>query len=438
MTGKEKKTGLVFFPAFDWAISPTHPEREERLLYTQDQVFEEGLLDLGNIIEYKPGLATKEDVERIHVCVPDVDHVTTESHMISAGGAITAAEKVLEGEVDSAFALVRPPGHHAMRVVHGARGFCNINIEAVMIEHIRRKYGRRRIAIVDTDCHHGDGTQDIFWHDPDTLFISIHQDGRTLYPGSGFPEEFGGPNAVGMTVNIPLPPQTSEEGFLYVLDHLILPILDDFKPDLVINSAGQDNHYTDPITDMQFTAQGYARLNDRLSPDIAVLEGGYSVETALPYINVGIILAMAGLDYSQVREPDYDPERIRQSADTTRYIERLSEGILGLWKRREEQKRKIRRDSEFIRRRRSVYYDTDHISEEQTEEVRVCDDCGGLVTIDSTANHATRIFAVVVPGGSCPACRRKGEEIYGSRSRGDGPYQHIYFQDRDRDLYLVK
>jgi acetoin utilization deacetylase AcuC-like enzyme len=438
MTAGRKKTGLVFFPAFDWAISPTHPEREERLLYTQDQVFEEGLLDLANIVEFKPGIASREDVERVHICVPDVETVTTESHMISAGGAITAADKVMSGEVDNAFALVRPPGHHAMRIVHGARGFCNINIEAVMIEHIRRKYGHRRIAIVDTDCHHGDGTQDIFWHDPDTLFISIHQDGRTLYPGSGFPEEFGGPNALGTTVNIPLPPQTSEEGFLYVLDRLILPVLDDFKPDLVINSAGQDNHYTDPITDMRFTAQGYARLNDRLSPDIAVLEGGYSVETALPYINVGIILAMAGLDYSHVREPDYDPEKIRQSADTTRYIERLSEGILGLWKRREEQKRKIRRDGEFIRRHRSVYYDTDHISEEQTEEVRVCDDCGGLVTIDSTANYTTRIFAVVIPGRSCPACRRKGEEIYGARSRKDGPYEHIYLQDRDRDLYLVK
>ena len=261
-----KKTGLIFFPAFDWAISPTHPEREERLLYTQDQVFEEGLLDFENIVEYKPGLATIEDINRIHICVPDAKSVITESHLISAGGAITAAEKVLTGEVDNAFALVRPPGHHAMRVVHGARGFCNINIEAVMIEHFRRKYGHKRVAVVDTDCHHGDGTQDIYWHDPDTLYISIHQDGRTLYPGSGFPDEFGGPNALGTTINIPLPPETSDEGFLYVLEELILPIIGEFKPDLVINSAGQDNHYTDPITNMRFSAQGYARLNERLEP----------------------------------------------------------------------------------------------------------------------------------------------------------------------------
>jgi len=210
MSQNKKKTGLIFFPAFDWAISPTHPEREERLLYTQDQVFEEGLLDLDNIVEFKPGLATIQDINRIHICVPDAPSVITESHLISAGGAITAAEKVMQKEVDNAFALVRPPGHHAMRVVHGARGFCNINIEAIMVEYIRHKYGPKKIAIVDTDCHHGDGSQDIFWHDPNTLYISVHQDGRTLYPGSGFPEEFGGPNALGYTINIPLPPTTSD------------------------------------------------------------------------------------------------------------------------------------------------------------------------------------------------------------------------------------
>ena len=103
-----------------------------------------------------------------------------------------------------------------MRVTHGNRGFCNINNEAVMVEYIRDYYPRPdgrplRIAIVDTDVHHGDGSQDIFWNDPHTLFISLHQDGRTLYPGSGFPQECGGPGALGRTINIPLPPETSDE-----------------------------------------------------------------------------------------------------------------------------------------------------------------------------------------------------------------------------------
>ena len=436
MTKKQKKTGLVFFPAFDWAISPTHPEREERLLYTQDQVIEEGLLDADNIVEFKPGLATTEDINRIHICVPDAMHVVTESHLISAGGAITAADKVLKREVDNAFALVRPPGHHAMRVVHGARGFCNVNIEAIMIEYIRKVYGPKRVAIVDTDCHHGDGTQDIYWHDPNTLFISIHQDGRTLYPGSGFHDEFGGPNALGMTVNIPLPPQTSDRGFLYVLDQVILPILNEFKPDLIINSAGQDNHYTDPITNMRFSAQGYATLNDRLSPDIAVLEGGYSIEKALPYVNVGIILAMAGMDYSHVKEPDYDPLSLRESDEILRKIEKDAGEIFRMWKKRDTLKAKLVGDAQYIRRRKSIFYDTDGISEQQEETVRVCEDCGGLVTIDSMADTGVRIFAVIVPGQNCPACRQAGEEVF--EKTGKGKYQQVFFQNRDRDFFITK
>ncbi len=436
MMKKGRKTGLIFFPAFDWAISPTHPEREERLLYTQDQVIEEGLLDFDNIIEFKPGMATTRDINRVHICVPDANSVITESHLISAGGAIAAADKVLQKEVDNAFALVRPPGHHAMRVVHGARGFCNVNIEAIMIEYIRNNYGPKRVAIVDTDCHHGDGSQDIYWHDPNTLYISIHQDGRTLYPGSGFPEEFGGPNALGATINIPLPPRTSEEGFLYVLDNLILPILDEFRPDLIINSAGQDNHYTDPITDMRFTAQGYATFNERLSPDIAVLEGGYSIESALPYVNVGIILAMAGMDYSHVREPDYDPASLKQSAEMNRYIKNKVFEIQNLREKRDAAKEKLRRDSNYVKRNKDIYYDTDTISEQQEETVRICDDCGGLVTIDSTASTGNRIFAVIIPGQSCPTCRSKGENIFASTDKTD--FNYIYFQDRDKNTFLVK
>ncbi|MGA2027990.1 MAG: histone deacetylase, partial [Syntrophobacteraceae bacterium] len=225
MLSATTRTGLVFFPAFDWAISPTHPEREERLLYTQDQICEEGILDIEGIVEFKPDIAKIEDIQRVHFCVPDERSVITDSHLISAGGAKKIGVEVLEKNIARGFALVRPPGHHAMRVVHGARGFCNINIEAMMIEYLRQTYGVDRVAIVDTDCHHGDGTQDIYWHDPDTLFISVHQDGRTLYPGSGFVPDFGGPNAAGTTINLPLPPQSSEEGFLYVLENAILPML---------------------------------------------------------------------------------------------------------------------------------------------------------------------------------------------------------------------
>ncbi|MFP3911486.1 MAG: histone deacetylase [Desulfobacteraceae bacterium] len=427
-----RKTGLIFFPAFDWAISPNHPEREERLLYTQDQVLEEGLLDIGGIVEYRVRPAGFEDIRRVHFCVPDEAAVTTQSHLISAGGCLMAADAVQKGEVESAFALVRPPGHHAMRVVHGNRGFCNINIEAVMIEYLRETYGIRKVAIVDTDCHHGDGTQDIYWHDPNTLFISIHQDGRTLYPGSGFPEEDGGPNARGTTVNIPLPPGTGEEGFLYVLDELVMPLLEAFDPEMVINSAGQDNHFNDPITNMNFSAQGYARLNARLKPDIAVLEGGYAVENALPYVNVGIIMAMAGLDISTVKEPNYDRDYQRQPPEITNYIEQLAGGLKRRFLR-EAAPRTSDREGDVVERSRDIYYDTDGIHERQHEKIRVCSECAGALSIASTSNRGQHILAVHIPTGACKACRDTGHRWYEQGEKG--PFSHVYLQDRVHRVY---
>ena len=332
-----RRLGVVFFPAFDWAISATHPEREERLLYTRDQLQEEGLFDIPGITEYRPSFASHAQLARAHFCLPSVGAVSTDSHLASAGGAIAAARLVLEKKEDKAFALVRPPGHHAMRVVHGNRGFCNINNEAVMVEYIRDHYphpdGRPlRIAIVDTDVHHGDGTQDVFWNDPHTLFISLHQDGRTLYPGTGFPQECGGPAALGRTINIPLPPETSDEGYLYAVEHAVLPILAEFKPDLVINSAGQDNHFTDPLANMRLSAQGYAALNKALNPDIAVLEGGYAIRGALPYVNMGICLALAGLSAEDIREPGWTPSSTRQRPEVGQYIAKLCDQIVELYR----------------------------------------------------------------------------------------------------------
>jgi len=436
MLKAEHKTGLVFFPAFDWAISPTHPEREERLLYTQDQVFEEGLLDIPGIEEYKPDPVSIRDIQRVHFCVPDVARVTTESHFISAGGAITIGTAVLEKEVACGFALVRPPGHHAMRLVHGSRGFCNVNIEATMIEHLRQVYPLQRVAIVDTDCHHGDGTQDIYWHDPNTLFISIHQDGRTLYPGSGFPNEMGGPNAIGTTINIPLPPNTSEDGFLYTMEQVVRPILDEFNPDLVVNSAGQDNHYSDPITNMNFSAQGYAKLTRLLKPDIAVLEGGYSIEGALPYVNTGIILAMAGMDTSQVREPDYDTNSIRQSPEVSRYIEQLGDKVLELWSTRKEMQNRIQAEKTFHERSRRIFYDTDGIQETQQETVRACECSGGVLRIDSTASTGRHVLAVHIPQYACDACKQTGYDWF--ESGKSGALDARYLQDRTNDSYTVE
>ena len=436
MLQAKNRVGLVFFPAFDWAISPTHPEREERLLYTQDQILEEGLFDIDGVVEFKPEPVVLADIQRVHFCVPDAWSVTTDSHFVSAGGAKTIGMAVMEEKIDKGFALVRPPGHHAMRIVHGARGFCNINIEAVMIEFLRRKYGVQRVAIVDTDCHHGDGTQDIYWHDPDTLFISLHQDGRTLYPGSGFPIELGGPNAVGATLNLPLPPHTAEEGFLHVIRNVVRPILDDFQPQLVVNSAGQDNHYTDPITHMNFSAQGYAELTSILNADIAVLEGGYSIEGALPYVNLGIILAMAGIDYGKVREPDYERRQIRQTQEVTDAVHQVGDLVLSCWQARKQLRDEILAKKDCHRRARRIYYDTDGFSESQQEEVTVCDACGGALRIDSVSDRGPHILAVHIPRTACPRCRQAGLQWY--EQTPAKRFDRVFLQDRVEDKFSVK
>jgi acetoin utilization deacetylase AcuC-like enzyme len=431
MLKAKNRLGIIFFPAYDWAISPTHPEREERLLYTQDQLREEGIFDIEGITEQKPDVALPDDVSRVHFCIPNVSAVTTESHLISAGGAIKAARLVMEGTVDKAFALVRPPGHHAMKVVHGNRGFCNINIEAIMIEHIREHYGQKRIAIVDTDCHHGDGTQDIYWHDPNTLFISLHQDGRTLYPGSGFLEENGGPNARNKTINIPLPPETCDEGFIHIIDNVVLPMLEDFKPDLIINSAGQDNHYSDPITNMKFTARGYALLNQKLNPHIAVLEGGYSIQGALPYVNCGIALAMAGLDFGALREPDYDAARLRQAAQVTEYIKKFGQKALEKYFALPPHQHE---PGTFVTREKNIFYDTDMIREHQVESVMACDDCAGTVVIETTSSINALSLGVEIPIEACNHCADEGMRIL-DQARQNGKYQHVKLINRRDKVY---
>ncbi|MDR3073783.1 MAG: histone deacetylase [Deltaproteobacteria bacterium] len=424
------KLGVVFFPAFDWGISPSHPEREERLLYTFDQLTEEGLFDIPGVRLYSPEQASFEDIERVHFCLPDAAAVCPPPHRIAAGGAIKAASLVMEKKAEKAFALTRPPGHHAMRVVSSGRGFCQINVEAVMVEYTRRQYGNLRVAIVDTDCHHGDGTQDIYWHDPNTLFISIHQDGRTLYPGSGFGHELGGPNARGRTLNAPLPPGSGDEAFLYLIDNLVLPALADFKPDLIINSAGQDNHYTDPITAMSLSAQGYAELSRRLSPHVAVLEGGYSIQGALPYVNLGIALALAGKDYSQVREPDYASRR-RDEGTGLEEAKRLCGPLLDAYFSRPAAKRGLERDglhtTEF-----EVYYDTTGVRERRRDTVALCDACAGALFIEAISSVTPLSACVYTPLSACAACREKAASFLRT-ALGNGSYTIVRGINRPDD-----
>jgi len=442
------KTGLVFFPAFDWAISPTHPEREERLLYTRDQFIEEGVLDLPDIVEYPAAVATPHEITRAHFCVPGVDYQTTTVHRIAAGSAINLSDKIMRGEVKNGFAIVRPPGHHAMRMVRGNRGFCNINNEAVVVEHLRRLYGIKRIAIIDTDVHHGDGTQDIYYHDPDVLFISFHQDGRTIYPGTGFTDELGGPRAFAYTINIPLPPGTSDKSLLYVVENLILPILSDFKPEFIINSAGQDNHYSDPMGSMKITANGYAKMTEMLKPDMAVLEGGYAIESALPYVNLAILLSMAGRDYSYIMEPDYDPGKLKEDRQITEYVQEVVKQLKDVWDSRERICNvHYNKHDKYLYNQKHVYYDTIGFEEKQLERVRVCPDCPGYITIDSHVPYQynqevlkgveySRVLAVSIHNSCCDNCVAEAWDVY-HKSKKDERYAYAYMQDRTVDSFLT-
>ncbi|MGA2027606.1 MAG: histone deacetylase, partial [Syntrophobacteraceae bacterium] len=222
----------------------------------------------------------------------------------------------------------------------------------------------------------------------------------------------------------------------YVLENAILPMLEEFKPDLIVNSAGQDNHYSDPITNMNFCAHGYAELTSRLKPHIAVLEGGYSIESALPYVNVGIILALAGLDYSGIREPGYDPERLQQGPEITRRIQKVVEESLEVWKQGAGIRENNRKKGKLFERDRRIFYDTDHITEIQRETIRACPDCSGLLTIDSQSDIGRRIFAVHIPRKACEECRTSGYKAYDSAETRS--YNQIFLQDRTCDQYFSK
>ncbi len=425
-----KQVGLLFFPAFDWSLGNSHPEREERLLYTRDQIFEEGIMDLPQYREYAPKLAREKDVARTHALLPGPEHILTPPHLVAAGGTLTLAKALMDGEIERGFAMVRPPGHHAMHTVYGNRGFCTINNVAVLANFLRHEYGLKRIAIVDTDVHHGDGTQDIFYHDPNVLYISIHQDGRTLYPGSGFTGERGGPRAWGQTLNIPLPPGTGDDGLLYVLEELVLPALAEFKPELVINSAGQDNHFTDPLANMQITAKGYGDLTRLLKPDLAVLEGGYAIETALPYVNLAILLAMAGMDYAGINEEYPAP------VDTVplSMIKPLVESVRTM-------KTKAPPLREWHTAERGVFYDTEYIWEKRSEKIKGCLDCPGLHLTYTGSGRAPgprpEHLVIRLPFDTCPSCRLEAEKTL-AEAQKRGSFRTVYWQDQagDRFFYL--
>jgi acetoin utilization deacetylase AcuC-like enzyme len=205
-----------------------------------------------------------------------------EAALYAAGGLIRAVEAVMGGDVSSAFALVRPPGHHASAGY--AKGFCLFNNIAIATKYALDKYNLERILIVDFDVHHGNGTQDTFYNDPRVMYISTHE--YPFYPGSGAVDETGSGDAEGTNVNIPLPAGCGDAEYSKVFEQVIIPLARRFKPQLILASAGYDGHWADPLAMMELTVSGFGRIAGvikGLADELCrgrlafTLEGGYSL-----------------------------------------------------------------------------------------------------------------------------------------------------------------
>ncbi|MFI9814300.1 class II histone deacetylase [Saccharothrix variisporea] len=226
---------------------------------------------------------------------------------LAAGGVVRAVEAVVDGAVDNAYALVRPPGHHALADV--GMGFCLLANIAIAAQAVRRSRGVARIAVVDIDVHHGNGTQAAFADDPDVLTISVHQD-RVFPPDSGHVTERGTGAGHGYALNLPLPPGTGNGGYLEAFRRVVLPALRRFQPELILVAAGFDANAVDPLARMMVTASGYREIGRMLVDAAAELcggriafahEGGYD-PVYVPFCAHAVIEVLAG-----VEEPLEDP-----------------------------------------------------------------------------------------------------------------------------------
>ncbi|HRC56611.1 MAG TPA: histone deacetylase [Kofleriaceae bacterium] len=291
--------GFVLDDVFMQHRSPTgHPERVARFEAVATALRAANLAGRGKHIPIRS--ASEEELLRAHSAtylqeltrtVPgksgwlDADTYfspgTWDAALAAAGGLTELTVRALHGELTRGLAVVRPPGHHATR--DRAMGFCLINNVAVAAATARAQ-GAARVAIVDWDVHHGNGTQDIFWEDPAVMYLSVHQ--YPYYPGTGAPSEIGGVSARGSTINVGLPPGLGDAEYLHVFDTVFVPALRRFRPDLVLVSAGFDPYRDDPLAQMSVTAAGFGAMARRLrlvadevceGRMVAVLEGGYDL-----------------------------------------------------------------------------------------------------------------------------------------------------------------
>lgn len=276
-----------------------HPERPERLLSIEralhdwrgtpleqvpPRLADESEILLAHSADLYEAIARTQHATRSHI---DADTAACdrsfETALLAAGGLLELGDAVATGAYRNGFAFVRPPGHHA--TAGQAMGFCLFNNVAIAARHLQRKHGYQRIAIIDWDLHHGNGTEAIFYDDPSVLYVSLHQ--YPFYPGTGAVTDTGRGDGLGFNVNVPFSAGVGDEGYALVLEEIVAPVLRQFAPEFVLVSAGFDCHWRDPLGGMQVTEKGFiamTRILLQVADDvaggrlIAVLEGGYDLD----------------------------------------------------------------------------------------------------------------------------------------------------------------
>jgi acetoin utilization deacetylase AcuC-like enzyme len=334
-------TAIVYTPKYlDHDTGLDHPETPDRLRVIVEELNRSGLLKTRKCSILTPKPAKLIDLELVHE--PDYIELVQQSCAIggglldlgdtvvgaesckvaflAVGGILDAVNLVVNGKARNAFALVRPPGHHAGP--YYALGFCLFNNVAIAAVHMLRRLGFNRVLILDIDAHHGNGTQEIFYDTNKVLYVSLHQDPRG-FPGTGFMDETGEGEGLGYTVNVPFPLRVDDRLYHKGFDQIAAPIIQQYKPQFILVSAGFDGHYTDPVGSLSLSMQGYSQVflkilnlasqlcNGRL---VVALEGGYSL-SFLGKMVTSAIARMTGIPYRVRDKSPVAHPRIRKNAE---------------------------------------------------------------------------------------------------------------------------
>ncbi len=338
-------TDLVYHDIFvKHEMSAGHPESPDRLKSAMNYVMKAGLFENEGLNLFAPEPVNLDTVYAIHDKLylegvkeksekgggfysldTAVNSYTFEAALLAAGGGVGAVDRIMAGTTDNAFVLCRPPGHHAE--FERAFGFCFINNIAVAASHLIRNQGLSRVMIIDYDAHHGNGTQNSFYSSNQVLYVGLHQDGRTLFPGSGFPDEIGTGEGEGYTLNLAMYPGAGDISYDLAFKKVIEPIAESFKPEFILVSVGFDSHYKDPLTSLGLTTTGFAMMNSRLKQIASketsgkltcFLEGGYNLDVMGMCAQI-LLEELGGLPVSEFNEHHTESE------SCTQYTEALIE-----------------------------------------------------------------------------------------------------------------